>query len=71
MLAVHQLMEENFSKPFQTFERRNEAIPGFYAANELNNLGNNRFQADSTSNMKYCQAFEGFGAILPTGHPSQ
>ena len=43
MLAVHQLMEENFSKPFQTFERRNEAIPGFYAANELNNLGNNRF----------------------------
>ena len=30
----------------------------------LQSDANNRFQANSTPNMKYCQAFEGFGAIL-------
>ena len=37
----------------QTFESRNEAIPGFYA-DELNNLGNIHFQVKSAADLKDC-----------------
>ena len=37
-------------KAVQTFESRNEAIPGFYA-DELNNQGNIHFQAKSDADI--------------------
>ena len=43
----------------QTFESRNEAIPGFYA-DELNNLGNIHFQAKSAPDLKHCPLIQEF-----------